>query len=782
MSTPVIHRGTASAPPPSLAQRNFPRRVRMLLEGVLKLVSDDIERGLSNALNETEQQLFKMAEQARSNEVQQHCFEALREVKRSRGDLVPRFLIGLEASLAVVQDPHIVAAVDDGPKAGELSLVDVVEVDEMTVLREIATRAEIGNSLSLFLLGQRMGVIAGRPAFDSDTIPIGPHALCRILRDAAGCLGIGEQDRVVLFRQFERQVLTHTSLLLDTLNDYLVKQGVLPTLTFVPVRAQRSPAAPEPEAGPAPNESEDRRKRRGAPMSPPPAMASRPAAPARKNGTSEADLQSFEALRQLLSGKRNLLGKLGGGRSGGAPEITASLNDVQAGLGMLQARPATSTVTDGVARPRTVRQVKQDLLVQLRRNAPAGKAPQLNEEDNDTFELVGLLFENLMQDVRPSSPAADLLTRMQVPLLRVALQDKSFFTQREHPAREMLASIAETGAQWVGDDDVDRTLIDKLRVLVDRVSNEFDGDQNMLTGMVSDISKHLQTVQRKADVAERRHVEAARGREKLELSRLQAAEAIDRLLKDKPVPKFLHTLLAQAWTDVLALTLLRKGADSDTFRLQQHVAQRLIESAASSAADGESVIGPTEAASLREDIEQALGQVGYHVDDAKAVSTRLLALSQDEANDDPASRTELTVRLKSRSRLGSSVTGDDGKAVSDRDLSEGEKKQLEMLRKIPFGTWMDFTVNQQGDKVRRRLSWYSTVTGHSLFVNQRGQRAGEYSMRWLARELDRGNVSIVQPEKGNMIDRAWGRIMSALRSFAGGGKNAAAAVGQGATP
>ena len=93
-------------------------------------------------------------------------------------------------------------------------------------------------------------------------------------------------------------------------------------------------------------------------------------------------------------------------------------------------------------------------LAQLRRVAPGDAAPQLEEEDSDAIDLVGLLFDNLMQDVRPNSPAAELLTRMQVPLLRVALQDKSFFTKREHPARQMLANIAETGAQWVGEDEV----------------------------------------------------------------------------------------------------------------------------------------------------------------------------------------------------------------------------------------------------------------------------------------------------------------------------------------
>ena len=781
----MSERQGSTAPPPSLSQRNFPRRVRMLLEGVLRLVSDDLERGLSVALNEMEQHLFKLAEQARSNEVQQHCFEALREVKRSRGDLIPRFLVGLEASLATLQDERVHGMDPESPKGGELSLVDDVDIDEKGILHEIATRAEIRNSLPLFLLGQRFGVIAGRPAFDSETLPVGPHALCLILREAASCFGFGEQDRVLLYRQFERVVLSHTHLLLEALNTYLIQQRVLPTLTFVPVRAHKmamdedTPRESEPVS-----EDHGRRKHDARPAANDEPIAATPpaSAPATTPGGNKNDQEMFQTLRQLLGGRRSLLGKLGATQPGKGA-YTATPSDVQTVLGMLQSRPASATIDNGKAKARTIRQVKQDLLGQLRRVAPGDAAPQLEEEDSDAIDLVGLLFDNLMQDVRPNSPAAELLTRMQVPLLRVALADKSFFTKREHPARQMLANIAETGAQWVGEDEVDRGLIQKMRVLVDRVSSDFDGDPAMLGNMVSDLSGHLQLVQKKADVAERRHIEAARGKEKLELSRLQAAEAIDRLLKGKQVPKFLHTLLAQAWTDVLALTLLRHGEDSDSFRLQQHVAQRLIESAASRESSGKALIGPTEAASLRDDIEQALGQVGYHSEDALAIATRLLALSQDEELDDPASRTELAMRLKNRTRLGEGVTGDDGHGAADKDLSPGEKAQLEIIRKLPFGTWMDFTVNQQGDRVRRRLSWYSTVTGHSLFVNHRGQRAGEYSLRWLARELNRGNVHIVEPDQGNMIDRAWSRIVSALRSFTGGAMGGKAAGNdQRATP
>jgi hypothetical protein len=837
-------------PRPSLSQRAFPRRVRMLLEGVLDYASDELDRGIVTTLNELEQQLFKLAEQARSNEVQKSCFEALREIKRGRADLAPRFLLALEASLATLKDPpRSDTASESSQSMKNLSLVENQVMDENVALNEIAARAEIRNSLPLFLLGQRFGVIAGRPAFDAESLPIGPHLLCRMLREATTCFDLSSEHRLQLFRQFDRSVMQFIGPLYEALNTYLVRQKVLPHLTYVPTRAKpivrdaggatAKPAPGGPEArgprggtapggpGPGPGAGSSGRSASGggagspaqaggsgsrssgsaldaaahlggakagaaasAAHEPSPGQAATAAAaaaaaagprpltswpgvpqPMPAQAQAQQDTEMFDVLRQLLAGRRTLLGKLGNTKTPAstAPAYVASQQDVQQMLGALQVKPPAPVVVDGKAQPRSVTHLKQDLLSQLRQVAPQGHAPSLTDEHGDTIDLVGMLFDHIMKDVRPNSPAAALLTKLQVPLLRVALDDKGFFTRKQHPARQMLNTIAESGAYWTSEDEADRGVVEKMNMLVDRVGKEFTGDLTLFDALLGDLHGHMQTQARKAEVAERRHVEAARGKEKLELARLKAAEAIDAKLAGKAIPKFLHSLLAQSWSDVLALSLLRGGEESDSFKHQLGIAERLIDSAVSRRKTGQPLITPGDVPAMKTEIEESLAQVGYHGNDAQQISTRLLAASGEEEEDDPASRTELAMKLKTRARLGSNVepTGPSGEKLAP--LEPEEKACLDQLRHLPFGTWFDFVVNQQGELSRRRLSWYSTVTGHCLFVNHRGQRIGEYSLNWLARELKRGNVKIVQAEQDSLIDKAWNAIMGALRSFAGKG-------------
>src|SRR6185369_1319574 len=255
-------------------------------------------------------------------------------------------------------------------------------------------------------------------------------------------------------------------------------------------------------------------------------------------------------------------------------------------------------------------------------NSPDHVAPALAEEDGDAIDLVGMLFDTIMRDVRPHSPAASLLAKLQVPLLRVALQDKQFFTRGEHPARQMLNTVAETGTYWLSEDDADQSLVHMMNAAVDKTVRDFDGDLGLFNNLLSDINSHLQTVTHKAEVAERRHVEAARGKEKLALARERASDEVESLLKNQNLPRFTHTLLSQAWTDVMALTALRHGDDSEIWKQQLEVAERLVQIA--KAPPAEQAALSLANAGLQADIEQALSQVGYQGDEASAIAQRLV--------------------------------------------------------------------------------------------------------------------------------------------------------------
>lgn len=935
-----------------LRDRNLPARPRAALEGVLGLLATELERLIRASLNDLEQALFKLAEQSRSNQEQQRCFEALREVRRGRADVGPRFFLHLEAALASVgEDRRAPAFSKSKGSQRELSLVAAEDLDVSLALMEAASKAEIRNSQALFALGQRFGVLAEGPAFEADELPVGPHQLCECVRLAAEALEVAPEFRVMFFRHFDRCVFGEYAQLLEQINRYLIESRILPNLILslprhrraesdamtggsnghgaprpsertAPIEARSPAPMPEPtqpsvppianvaaRIPPAPNavhadtetasavpppvtpalpvgleaapgaSAQQGVAGNGTPRSnlaelmqtlarsraaaagggsnpvattqptqspnpaapnplsnlaPPPNTASAPNTPlahttpsnspppapkytgqnessrrlgtpgnlgkevlddlhlpgfsrpmtgwpgvAQKVPTDAANdafgQMVFDDMRELLAGRRQALGL----SPTMAPDAIYPVrhDDIESVLAGLQNRPVTPMYVGGKVMPRTVSHIKQDMLNQLRQLAPNGKAPSLQGEDADTFDLVGLLFDSLLKEGATTSPMSSMMSRLQVPLLRVALRDKSFFTKRSHPARQFLNAVAETGMYWLDGSDEDRGLLDKMQVVVDRVVHEYQDNVDVFDDLLGDLARHMQTVVRKSDVAERRQVDALKGREKLDHAREVAQKAIADRLAGRKLKTLIKTLLEQAWTDVLALTVLRHGEDSDAFRRRMELVDRLI--AAGTPGQDSELQDASTRVELRQEVETGLAQVGVHHEDVQAVVERLFAIGDEPAaasGEDGATLTEVAARLKSRSKLGEE--GDHAvhshlphRQKIDPPLDAEEQQLLAQVRALPFGTWFELK-SPGGDKVRRKLSWFSPLTGRCLFVNQRGAKVDETDIERLVREISRGRISIIEDKPDSLLDRAFGAIVKTLKQFAGQGGTA----------
>ena len=773
------------APPlglPTLADRgDLSPRVRQLLEELMAMASARLEPALRAVLSDLEQQLFKLAEQSHNNTEQQRCFESLREVKRGRADLAPRFIASLEEHLARFDRSPAQAPPRD-PDA-ELELLPAQQLEDHLAINEMSSRTEVRASTALYELGHRFGVLAGAPVFESEQLPLGPRALGASLSRSLDQLDLPPEHRQLAYRLFERRVMATIGGFYDAVNEHLVTRRILPHLRIYVARrsadAAAQPAESASDAATSPNAlggAGDTGRSGNSGVSRGPGSRDGHAGgrdSGAETGTGYAgddagdqpDIGSsnlFTTMRDLLAQRRKVLGlpaeESGEGRA-------AMPEELQAALSTLQARPIAPVMVGGKPTLRSVQHLRQDMLTQLRQMNTDGRTPRLAGEQRDTVELVSMLFDHLGQELRMGGAAQHLLTKLQVPLLRVALSDTGFLTRRSHPARRLLSTMTETAAYWVdsADGEADPSLVEKMQLLVDRVSSEFNGDVGLFGSLLEDLERHMGTLARKADMVERRHVEAAQGRERLDVARQRAGTVIaERMLGSRPT-SLVRTLLEQAWTDVLALTLLRQGEHSEVFRRRVAVAEKLLR---------RDPKADTEA--LRQEVEQGLSQVGLHLPDAGQIARKVLDQPVVDFQGEPVTQTELAIKLKQRQRLGSEETASSASAATTArreaaPLTTEEQRMLERLKAVPFGTWFEFVQNQQGAVVRRKLAWFSPLTGRCLFVNQRGQRSDERSLEQLARDVVRGQVRLVAATQESMIDRAWNAIIGALKQFSGRG-------------
>lgn len=759
-------------PPACTAGPAFSHRVQALLKQLQALAGTELRRELERLLDTLEQDMFRQAEKTRNGSTQSVYLHALGTLRTNRHTLVERFTTEFAAALSSLRP--CVLGDDPSPDVdlGALRLVDHSEVTETNVLTAIARRHESRAGLPLLLLGQRFGVLAGRPAFDAASLPIGPAALAAMLSRASTGVTGDVETRLQLYHLFDRQMLAGYVTLVEAMNALLDGADVLPGLSFVPIQSrngkgERNPGAPTPgsagdeggESNNAANADIDASANGFSGYGSTPGQRSGAYAPYAGNTTSTfggrvdtaEERQALQQLQQLLTYRRPVSG-MGEPHleTSGQPHVALDAAEVDAALSSLQA------LRDDTAGPRNPGQVREALLE--RSDQQLGRATSLSYQDDETFELLGLLYNEIGREMRHGSRAAELLERLQVPLLRVALQDRGFFVRRQHPARQLLDAIAEADTQWLDgiDGDADPGLDHQLREAVDHVVEHFQGDPGVFASAHQALNRQLESLARKAEIAQRRQVEAARGRDKLERAKQQAANAIQAAIGDTPVPKFLATLLEQAWTDVLSLTLLRHGEESAEWCEHLDATARII-----AANRGEQA-----PQSLQPRVTEALGLVGYQGEEATAIAGRLVGTNDD--SDDPATRTELAVKLKARARLGGSEIPPLPPQAAPRNAREEEC--FAHLRSLPFGSSIEFNINQQGDRVRRRLAWYSPVTGRVLLLNQKGQRSddqhGRETLDQIARLLAVDEARVISTDaQGSLVDRAWQATLGKLRSL-----------------
>ena len=701
------------------ARTDLPVRVRELLTAQLNELTAHLDRLLHGSLLAFRHQLAKRSEsRPRGGAEEQATLAALQRARQLETEITQLLQWALEAKLATFDRPPPASKTTLSMEGG-LSLIDDNEFEESVLLDDIATRAEVRAARQLFELGYRHGVLAARSPFEAEELTLGPRTLLRCLGEITREAGLPREHRMAWYRLLDAPLLNAVDEVYATLNQRLIAQGIFSSLRpYLPRRG----SAPRTRRGPE-----------------------RPAAGEAAGAGAQPGEEALKPLRGLLARRRELL-KLGNGPADAQP---ASLETVQSALAALQQQAPAGAKPDARGAQALMQLLHQDLLMQLRRFAPEGTALRLADEQRDAFDLVSLWFERLLDETRTGGVAQRLLSRLLVPWLRVALADSGIFQRGTHPARRLLNTVAETADLWIdsSEGEPDNVLLEKLRHTVEYTTAAFSGDPALLEQQAADLENHVGALRRRAEVAERRQRDAAQGREKLELARTQATAAIAALTSTRKPGALLRALLEQAWTDALALAILRHGEGSEAFTRTLNVAAELLGGP-----------GERDPSHLLRELEQGLLEVGLHASEASQLAHRVLD-REAPGEEEQATQTELLMKLKSRQRLGEQ----DGRGpCAASPLTEEEQRHLNRLRALPVNTWFECT--GQGTRVQRKLVWHGE-SGQCVLVNARGAAAGERTLEQLAREMAAGRARLLPHQEESMIDRAWHLVVASLRQF-----------------
>jgi hypothetical protein len=192
--------------------------------------------------------------------------------------------------------------------------------------------------------------------------------------------------------------------------------------------------------------------------------------------------------------------------------------------------------------------------------------------DHMVIDVVGSLFDQILSDPKVPPQMARLLARLQLPVLRVALGDETFFSSRRHPVRvfvNRMASLACAFDDFV--EDPGKAFLAQVRELVqDVATGDFDR-MDVYTAKLDALEVFIAEQTRaalKAGDAAGTDIAALVERKEVDLRLQQGyAQQLQQSLAKVPLHGFLRDFLAQVWSQAI-VHATRQGPQEQALRLR----------------------------------------------------------------------------------------------------------------------------------------------------------------------------------------------------------------------
>jgi hypothetical protein len=173
----------------------------------------------------------------------------------------------------------------------------------------------------------------------------------------------------------------------------------------------------------------------------------------------------------------------------------------------------------------------------------------LSRGDESTLGLLSRVFETVLLDDSIPPQTRELLQLLQMPVLKAALLDKSFFFEEAHPARRMVDLVSRMG--WEQRKDAADPLFQVMQRSVERVGGAGEARPEAFAEAVAELEAGIAAEEDAEQQAMAGPVASALKQEKLQVATRAARDAVLLRVRAGDVEQVVCGFLEQRWTTVM---------------------------------------------------------------------------------------------------------------------------------------------------------------------------------------------------------------------------------------
>ncbi len=173
--------------------------------------------------------------------------------------------------------------------------------------------------------------------------------------------------------------------------------------------------------------------------------------------------------------------------------------------------------------------------------------------EKNTLDLLSQVFDSVFRNQAIPTQIKELISVLQIPVLKAALMDKEFFFQENHPARRLVDLLSRYSLAWDQKKGQQDPLFQTMQRNVHRVQQEFDQEVALFDEVVNDLESFIQKEEKEAAEALQLPIKTALKKEKVKQAGIAATHEVSLRVGTGEVVAFVETFLEDRWTKVLTL-------------------------------------------------------------------------------------------------------------------------------------------------------------------------------------------------------------------------------------
>ncbi len=251
------------------------------------------------------------------------------------------------------------------------------------------------------------------------------------------------------------------------------------------------------------------------------------------------------------------------------PGLLASINEVQR-LNAL----ATMSGKSGAA----AQMISERDEAHLRSHVAEKATKQI---DKLTIELVGMLFDRIHQDKHLPAEIKTAISRLQFPIMKIALADSDLFVSPVQPARRLMDRIASTGIGWRPEGEDNVRYLSEVNKAVNTIVVAINDGPPIFEKALGEFEQYLAEERTRDDDPVTRAKRALEEAETREIMAINSAIGIRRAFDGVQIESYLRDFLLENWVKVMvAATLRERTQPSFAKEVPRHRSRSGVERAA----------------------------------------------------------------------------------------------------------------------------------------------------------------------------------------------------------